>query len=113
MAVDADECFWGFLFYVKHNPYKSVEAMTWDDLYEMAKLWAVDNATSFGLTAATAQSHANEGFGIVDFSNDSVTFPAYVAATRSSTDAGGTTGGATLAANKLICETAMYPERGI
>ena len=113
MAVDADECFWGFLFYISHNPYKSVEDMTWPDLHEMAKLWAVDNATAFGLTAATELTEANEGFGVVDFSNDSVTFPAYVAATRSSTDGGGTTGGSTLAANKLICDNAMYPERGI
>lgn len=113
MAVDADECFWGFLCYVKNNPYKSVEAMTWEDLHAMAKLWAVDNATAFGLTAAGDLNGANEGLGVVDYSNDSVTFPAYAAATRSSTDAGGTTGGSTLAANKLICANAMYPERGI
>jgi len=113
MAVDADECFWGFLCYVKNNPYKSVEAMTWEDLHGMAKLWAVDNATAFGLTAATALTHANEGLGVVDYSNDSVTFPVYAAATRSSADAGGTTGGSTLAANKLICAGAMYPEKGI
>ncbi len=112
MAVAADKIFWGFLFYVKHNPHKTIEAMTWEDLHAMATSFAKDNATSGGLTAATAISHANEGFGVVDFSTD-VTFPAYAAATRESVDAGGTAASTTLAANKLICETAMYPERGI
>jgi len=110
MAVDADECFWGFLCYVKENPYKDVD---WESLHAMATLWAVDNETAFGLTAATALTHANEGLGVVDFSNDSVTFPVYAAATRVSGNAGGTTGGSTLAANKLICAGAMYPEKHI
>ena len=109
-TIDADEGFWGFLCYVKENPHKDVN---WESLHAMAKMWAVENATSLGLTAATALSHANEGLGVVDFSNDSITFPVYAAATRVSTDAGGTTGGSTLAANKLICAGAMYPEKGI
>ena len=112
MSMSSDKTFWGFLFYVKHNPYKSVEQMTWDDLHEMAKLWAVENGTAQTITAATALSHANQGFGVVDFSTD-ITFPAYAAATRTSTVGAGTAAGASLAANKLICETAMYPERGI
>lgn len=112
MAVAANKIFWGFLFYVRENPYKSVEEMTWDDLYEMAKLFAVVNATSGTLTAATAQSHANEGFGVVDFSTD-VDFPKYAAATRYATDGAGLDASTTLAANRLLCGQAMYPERGI
>ncbi len=112
MAVAADKVFWGFLFYVKHNPYKSIEDMTWPDLHAMATAFAKDNETSGGLTVAPDIEGANEGFGVVDFTTD-VTFPVYAAATRESVDAGGTAAGASLAANKLICETAMYPERGI
>ena len=84
MAIDGDECFWGFLCYVKENPNKDVN---WESLHAMAAMWAVENATSFNLTAATALSHANEGLGVVDYSNDSVTFPVYAAATRTSADA--------------------------
>lgn len=113
MSIAGDKAFWGFLFYVKHNPYKSVEAMTWEDLHAMAAMWAEDNDSSCELTAATALSSANEGFGVVDFSGTGITIPAYAEATRVSEDAGGTAAGASLAANKLICETAMYPERGI
>lgn len=112
MAVAANKIFWGFLFYVKHNPHKTVEAMTWPDLHAMATAFAKDNATSGTLTAATALTHANEGFGVVDFSTD-VTFPVYAAATRESVDAGGTAATTTLAGNKLICERSMYPEKHI
>ena len=112
MAVAANKIFWGFLFYVKHNPYKSVEEMTWPDLHAMAKAFAKDNATSGTLTAAADINGANEGFGVVDFSTD-VTFPVYAAATRESVDAGGTAATTTLAGNKLICAGAMYPEKSI
>ena len=112
MVVNADKVFWGFLFYVRENPYKSVEDMNWDDLYEMAKLFAVVNTTSATLTAATAQSDAQEGFGVVDFSTD-VDFPKYAAATRTAADGAGLDASTTVAANRLLCAQAMYPERGI
>ena len=110
MAVVADKVFWGFLFWVKHNPHMSVEEMTWPDLHEMAKQFAAVNATSGTLTAATALSHANEGFGVVDFTTD-VEFPLYAAATRYAADTAGLASTNTLAGNKLLCERSLYPQK--
>jgi hypothetical protein len=111
MAVNADETFWGFLFWIKHNPYMSIEEMTWPDLHEMAKQFAAVNATACTLTAATALSHANEGFGVVDFSTDSIEFPLYATATRYATDGAGLDASTTLAANKLLCARSLYPQK--
>jgi len=113
MAVDADEMFWGFLFWVKHNPYKSVEEMTWEDLHDMAAAFAVENETAGTLTAATKLSHANQGFGVVDFSTDSVTFPKYAAATRVSTNGTGVAASTTLALNEAACAQSLYPQEHI
>ncbi len=112
MVVAADKVFWGFLFWVKHNPFKSVEEMTWPELHEMARQFAEVNDTSAGLTAATELSSANEGFGVVDFSTD-VDFPKFVAATRYATDGNGLDATTTFAGNKLLCEQSLYPDEHI
>jgi len=110
MAIAGDKCFWGFLFWIKHNPHMSIEDMTWPDLHEMAKQFADVNDTSCGLTAATLLSHANEGFGVVDFTTD-VEFPLYAAATRYATDTNGLASTTTLAGNKLLCARSLYPQK--
>lgn len=110
MAVAADKVFWGFLFWIKHNPYKSIESMGWEDLHEMAKQFAAVNATSGTLTAATALTHANLGFGVVDFSTD-VDFPKYAATTLYATDGNGVDASTTYALNKTACEQSQYPDQ--
>lgn len=111
MAVNANKVFWGFLFWVKHNPYKSVESMTWEDLYEMAKQFAAVNATSATLTAATALTHANLGFGVVDFSTD-VDFPKKgTAPALYATDGNGVDASTTYALNKTACQQSQYPDQ--
>ncbi len=112
MVVAADKVFWGFLFWVKHNPYKTVESMNWDDLHELARQFAAVNVTSATLTVATDLDSANEGFGVVDFSTD-VDFPLYAAATRYAADGAGLDATTTLAGNKLLCQQALYPEQHI
>ena len=112
MAVAADKVFWGFLWWVKHNPYKSVESMTWDDLHEMAKQFAAVNHTSGTLTVATDKESANQGFGVVDFSTD-VDFPKYAAATRYATDGNGVDASTTVALNEAACEQSLYPDAHI
>jgi len=109
MAMSANKTFWGFLFWLKHNPYKSIEAMTWPDLHEMAKQFAAVNATAQTLTAAADINGANEGFGVVDFSTD-IDFPKKAATTRWATDGNGVAPSTTLAANKLLCEQSSYPD---
>jgi len=42
-APDANKTFWGFVWYVIHNPYKSVEAMGKQDFLDMAEMYAVEN----------------------------------------------------------------------
>ena len=112
MAVDADDTFWGFLFWVKENPHKSVEEMTWEDLHEMAAAFAVENHTSAGLTVATALTSASEGFGIVNYATN-VTFPKYAVATRVSLDGAGVAGAATVALNRAACAQSLYPQQHI
>ena len=112
MAMSSNKTIWGFLFYVKNNPYKSVKDMDWPDLYEMAKQFIAVNVTAQTLTVAPGIDAANEGFGIVDFSTD-IDFPKYAAATRYATNGNGIAASTTLAANKLICNEAMYPDKHI
>ena len=112
MVVAADKVFWGFLFWIKHNPYKTIEAMKSDDLYEMAKQFAAVNVTSAGLTVATDKESANQGFGVVDFSTD-VDFPKYAAATRYATNGNGVDASTTVALNETACAQSLYPDQHI
>ncbi len=115
MAMSSDKTLWGFLFYVRHNPYNSVEAMTWDDLWELARQFAAVNVTAQTITPVTTQrphDGSTDGFPIVDFSTD-IDFPAYAAATRWAADGAGTAPTTTYAGNKLLCANAMYPEKSI
>jgi hypothetical protein len=105
MAASSNKTFWGFLFYLKHNPFKSVEAMTWPDLFECAKLFAAVNATAQTLTAGGVLTDANEGFGVVDFSTD-IDFPK-----KGAGDGAGVAPTTTLSGNKVLCEQALYPEQ--
>lgn len=52
MAATTDQTFWGFLWWLRNNPHKSVEAMTADDLDAMVKAFVTVNETlcSFSLT---------------------------------------------------------------
>jgi len=45
MAADTDQTFWGFLWWIKHNRHKSIEAMTEDDLDAMVLAFVTVNET--------------------------------------------------------------------
>lgn len=45
MAATTDQTFWGFLYWLKNNPLKSVEAMTEDDLNAMVLAFVTVNET--------------------------------------------------------------------
>lgn len=113
MAMSADKTLWGFLFYVKNNPYKSVKDMDWPDLLEMAKQFIAVNVTAQTLTAATDIASATEGFGIVDFSTD-IDFPKRgTSPARWATDGNGVAPTTTLAGNKAKCQQALYPDQSL
>ena len=104
----SDETFWGFIFYVKHNPLKSIDNMTENDFDEMVKQFALVNASAT-ITAATAPDYpAYYGYGIVDYGD--IDYPKRGSTTRYATDGSGVASGASYAANVLACEQAMYPE---
>ena len=42
--------FWGFVWYLTHNPHKKVDGMTIEDIEDMADLFYVNNATAIGET---------------------------------------------------------------
>lgn len=110
MAMSSDKTLWGFLFWLKQNPYQSIESMTWPDLFECAKQFAAVNATAQTLTAGGTLTDANEGFGIVDFSTD-IDFPAKGTSTRWATDGNGIAPTTTLAGNKAKCLLSQYPKQ--
>jgi hypothetical protein len=112
MAMSSNKTIWGFLFWVKNNPYKSVKDMDWPDLYEMAKQFIAVNVTTQTLTVAPGIDAANEGFGIVDFSTD-IDFPKQGTTTRYATDGNGVAASTTLALNKAACEQSLYPDESL
>lgn len=56
------QTFWGFLWWIKHNRHKSIEAMTEDDLDAMAQAFATVNTTPSTITTTDPLS-----YGTLDF----------------------------------------------
>ncbi|MDD5458394.1 MAG: hypothetical protein PHF37_03270 [Phycisphaerae bacterium] len=98
MAATTDQTFWGFLWWIKHNPFKSIEAMNTDDLDEMAKQFAAVNVTAGTLSLTDPGS-----YGTLDFPKKG-TSPA-----RYATDGNGVAAAQTVAA----CEQSLYPEQAL
>ena len=97
MATTTREAFWAFMFYIKHNPHKSIEAMTEQDLDEMALQFAAVNA------GETSISTDPLNYGDADF-------PAKGSGVRWATDGAGINTGTTLATKLAAAEQAQYPE---
>lgn len=51
MAASKNQVLWGFLWWIKHNRHKSIEAMTEDDLDAMVSAFVKVNATLCTFTA--------------------------------------------------------------
>lgn len=109
----ADQVFWGFIFYVKNNPHKSMDNMTEDDFDEMVRQYAFVNQTA-GITAATAPDFPSHyGYGVVDLTAGGVTlitFPAAATATKWAADGAGIVVAATYLLNMVAVKQAQYPE---
>ena len=57
-AASADQTLYGFIYYLKHNPFKSIESgMTWDDFDAMVKAYVTVNASDASLSAADPLSY--------------------------------------------------------
>ena len=112
MAMSSNKTLWGFLFWLKNNPYRTVETMTWQDLYEHAAQFIAVNVTAQTLTVAPGLDAANEGFGIVDFSTD-IDFPKQGTTSRYAADGEGVAASTTLALNKAACAQSLYPDQPI
>ena len=110
MASTADKVFWGFIFYVKNNPFKSIDNMTENDFDAMVKQFAAVNVTGGPITAATAPDYPDHyGYGTVDISTD-LYFPKKGSTTRWAADAGGVATSTTFALNMVALKSASYPE---
>lgn len=100
MTVTTRQCIWGFIYWMKHNPFKSIEAgMTFADLDEMLVQYAAVNATD------TSMSTDPGSYGDMDFPKKG-TAPVLYA-----TDTNGVASGANDAANILLCEQSQYPDQ--
>lgn len=97
MATTKSEIFWGFLFWIRHNPYKSFESMTEDELLEHAKQYAAVNATEASLSTDPLN------YGDAEFPKRGTT-------TRYATDTNGIETGTDLATNIAAAEQSLYPE---
>ena len=87
-AGSATATFWSFLWWIKHSPFKSIEAMTEDDLDAMSAAFQTENPDS--VTTADAGVYTN------------MTFP------KTDTAAGS---GVTAAQTVAACEQSHYPEQ--
>jgi len=102
MAATANQAMWGFRFWLKRNPYKSIEAMNSDDFDNMFNAFMAVNVTAL----ATGTTTDPLTYGTLDY-------PKYAAATRYATDGAGVAAGTTLATNIAACAQSLYPEQGI
>jgi len=110
MAATADQTLWGFIMYVKNNPFKSIDNMTENDFDAMVKQFVAVNVTAGTLTVATAQDLADYyGYGAIDFGT--LDFPKKNGTTsRWATDGAGVACSTTYALNMTAVKQASYPE---
>ena len=97
MATTTREAFWGFIFWITHNPHKSFESMTTDDLLEHAKQYAAVNAGETSILTDPLD------YGDADF-------PKRGSTTRYASDGTGIATGTDLATNLAAAEQSLYPE---
>ncbi len=97
MATTTREAFWAFIFYIKHNPHKTIDAMNEDDLDAMIEQFAAVNASETSISTDPLD------YGDADF-------PANGSSVRWATDGAGIDTGTTLATNLAAAEQAQYPE---
>lgn len=111
MSSTADKVFWGFVFYVKHNPFKSIDNMTENDFDAMVKQFAAVNVSGGPITAAKAPDTVDYyGYGTVNLSGD-LHFPKKgVAGVRWAVDNAGVDCSTTYKLNLVAVKQASYPE---
>ena len=109
MASSTTKVFWAFIFYVKNNPFKSIDNMTENDFDAMVTQFAAVNVTD-GITAATAPDAPDTyGYGTVNIGTE-INFPKKGSTTRWAADAGGVPGSTTYLLNLVQLKSASYPE---
>jgi hypothetical protein len=109
MASSTTKAFWAFIFYVKNNPFKSIDNMTENDFDEMVRQFAAVNETD-GITVATAPDLPDfYGYGTVNIGTE-INFPKKGTTTRWADDAGGIPGSTTYLLNLVQLKSASYPE---
>jgi len=92
------EGFWAFIFYIKHNPHRSIEEMTEADLDAMIVQFAAVNASNWIIATDP-----------LDYGN--ADFPAKgTAPVLWATDTNGIDTGTTVATNTAACARAQYPQ---
>lgn len=94
-AATADQTLWGFVYWLKRNPHKSIETgMTWDDFDNMVNMYVTTNATD-----ATLSSSDPLSYGATQ------DWP-----TRGSTGRGDGTGVSCTTPTSAVADQAVYPE---
>ena len=90
MATTTNQTLWGFLWWLKHNRFKSIEAMNTDDLDAMILAWTTENAAECTVTTADPAAYGDS------------TFP------KENTAAGS---GIAAAQTQAACDQSFYPEQ--
>lgn len=91
MAANATKTFWGFIWWLKHNPFKSIDAMNEDDLDAMSRDFQLENVATI-TTTDIALNAAYTG----------ITWPKEDAVAGS---------GVTAVKNTASCEQSQYPDQ--
>lgn len=97
MATTTREAFWAFIFYIKHNPHRSIEEMTEQDLDAMIVEFAAVNASETSIATDPLD------YGDADY-------PANGDTVKWALDGAGVATGTTLATNLAAVRQAQYPE---
>lgn len=87
-ASTATQSFWSFLWWIKHNPFKSIDAMNEDDLDAMSAAFQVENIETITTTDAA-------DYGTITWPKTDIAAPGGVAAVQ----------------DTASCEQSHYPEQ--
>jgi hypothetical protein len=102
MAASASATYWGFVFWLKHNPYTSIEEMTEADLDNMVQEYAKVNATQSSFTVTN-------GVAIDPVTYTNIQFPKKGTTTRYAADGSGVATSTTVALNTAAANQSLYP----
>lgn len=92
MATTGNESFWAFIWWIRHNRFKSIEAMNDDDLLAMVAAFTAENTAGSDGTLTVADPGA---YGTCGFPKENTAAASGIAAAQT----------------QAACDQSFYPEQ--